>query len=172
VYLPQFDWELRIDDVSRTLEFLKETVRKIYGALRKVERQVVEAGYTSSAILPEDITFLHTEELEAKYPDLTPMEREKVAAKEYGAIFLIGIGHPLPISGKPHDDRAPDYDDWHTANGNGEFRGLNGDIILWDEARQTSLEISSMGIRVNKTSLEAQATHQNVWDRIKGLEYH
>jgi aspartate--ammonia ligase len=115
---------------------------------------VVEAGYATEIRLPAEIAFVHSEELEKEYPDLTPSEREKAFAKKHGAFFLIGIGYPLPVSEEAHDDRAPDYDDWYTLNGKKGFRGLNGDIILWDSSRNDKLEISSMGIRVNATSLE------------------
>ena len=91
---------------------------------------------------------MHTEELEARYPKLTGKEREIAITKEFGAVFLIGIGHPLPKSGKPHDDRAADYDDWWTLNHASGYRGLNGDILVWDYALDTALELSSMGIRV------------------------
>ena len=104
--------------------------------------------------LPDTITFVHSEELEARYPDLTPREREITITKIHRAVFLIGIGHPLPLSGKPHDDRAADYDDWWTANGNKNYRGLNGDILVWDNELNTALELSSMGIRVCPRSIE------------------
>ena len=103
--------------------------------------------------LPEDITFVHSEELEARYPRLTPREREVEFTRLHKAVFIIGIGHPLPGSGVPHDDRAADYDDWWTANGLEGYRGLNGDILVWDEALGTALELSSMGIRVSAQSL-------------------
>lgn len=86
---------------------------------------------------------------------MTPKEREVAITKEYRAVFLIGIGHPLPKSGVPHDDRAADYDDWYTVNGNETYRGLNGDIIVWDSTLGTALELSSMGIRVDPEALQA-----------------
>lgn len=92
---------------------------------------------------------MHTEEVEEKFPNLTPKQREKAITKEHKAVFIIGIGHPLPLSGKPHDDRAAEYDDWYTENGEEDFRGLNGDIFVWDYAIDSCLELSSMGIRVD-----------------------
>lgn len=117
--------------------------------------------------LPHDITFFHSEELEEKYPDLDFKERETTAVKEHGAIFVIGIGHPLPKSGKPHDGRAPDYDDWYTPNGVNGYRGLNGDILVWHKEINARLELSSMGVRVNAETLQKQSELQEVWDKIK-----
>jgi aspartate--ammonia ligase len=105
-------------------------------------------------VLPDDIHFIHSEELEERYPGLDFKQREKKIAKEYGAVFIIGIGHPL-ASGKPHDGRAPDYDDWSTETVDGK-KGLNGDIIIWNPVLEDSFEISSMGIRVDKTALLRQ----------------
>ena len=104
--------------------------------------------------LPDAITFVHAEELEQLYPSLTPAEREACYAKTHGVIFIIGIGYPLPISGKSHGIRNPDADDWCSPNGNKDFHGLNGDIIFWDPALSATLEISSMGIRVGPEQLE------------------
>jgi aspartate--ammonia ligase len=104
--------------------------------------------------LPDDITFIHTEELLMMYPNLSPREREYKAAEKFGAIFIIGIGGILS-DGMKHDGRAPDYDDWSTMNEDG-FLGLNGDIILWNDILKTSFEISSMGIRVDKEALIRQ----------------
>jgi aspartate--ammonia ligase len=101
--------------------------------------------------LPEEITFFHTEELAEMYPDLTPFERETEVAKKHGAIFVIGIGGQMP-NGEIHDGRAPDYDDWNTPTVNG-YKGLNGDIILWNDVLNRAFEISSMGIRVDKEAM-------------------
>jgi aspartate--ammonia ligase len=106
------------------------------------------------ALLPEKITFVHSEELESRWPTLTPKEREVAITKKHGAVFIIGIGHPLPGSGIPHDDRAADYDDWWTKNGLEGYRGLNGDIMVWDYALDSALELSSMGIRVCPEALK------------------
>lgn len=110
--------------------------------------------------------------MEARYPDLTSKEREIAITKEHKAVFLIGIGHPLPASGKPHDDRAADYDDWYTVNGVESYRGLNGDILVWDNVLDSVLELSSMGIRVDAEALQKQSEHQGTWDHTKDLEYH
>lgn len=155
LYVLQFDWEKVITEDNRNLSYLQETVRKIYTALKNIEKSLTQAFPGQLSVkLPESISFVHSEELEARYPGLTPKEREIEITRQLKAVFIIGIGHPLPASGVPHDDRAADYDDWWTANGLEGYRGLNGDILIWDEALGTALEISSMGIRVNKESLE------------------
>lgn len=122
--------------------------------------------------LPPNITFVHSEELEKQYPNLTPQQREVAYTKEHKAVFVIGIGHPLPGSGIPHDDRAADYDDWWTANGLEGYRGLNGDILVWDNILDTALELSSMGIRVSSESLKNQSELQGTWQETKDLQYH
>ncbi|MDE6684770.1 MAG: aspartate--ammonia ligase, partial [Duncaniella sp.] len=123
-------WEKTIREEDRNIGYLKETVKKIYSALRKVEHLVYERFPHITPTLPEEITFLYAEDLAREYPELSPKERETVATKKYGAIFLIGIGGDL-CDGKPHDGRAPDYDDWSTINEAG-YAGLNGVIILWN----------------------------------------
>ncbi len=154
IYVDQWDWEQRISPEKRTLGFLKETVEKIYSAL-KITEQVVYQHYPEiKPILPQDITFIHSEELLKKYPTLTVKERESAASKEYGAIFVIGIGGQLS-NGEPHDGRAPDYDDWSSPNGEGFF-GLNGDIIVWNSVLQSAFELSSMGVRVDKEAMIRQ----------------
>jgi len=154
VYVDQWDWERIVSKEERCLDFLKEIVGKIYSALKSTEKAVCEKFPQVKPILPEEITFVHTEDLAEKYPDLSPQERENKLAKELGAVFIIGIGGELP-EGKPHDGRAPDYDDWITVNGNGK-RGLNGDIFVWNPILQRGFELSSMGIRVDKESLMEQ----------------
>lgn len=154
LYVDQWDWEKTITASQRNLEYLKATVRKIYTAIRETEADVYHTFPHITPRLPEDITFIHSQELLDRYPDLSAPERESAAAKEYGAIFLIGIGAPLS-NGEPHDGRAPDYDDWITDNGEG-YRGLNGDIIVWDSVLGRSFELSSMGIRVSPESLVEQ----------------
>lgn len=140
---------------DRHLEFLKSTVSKIFDGLRHVEKVMsTQFPIQIKAQLPEKITFVHSEELEARWPTLSPKEREVAITKEHGAVFIIGIGHPLPGSGIPHDDRAADYDDWWTQNGLEGYRGLNGDIMVWDYALDTALELSSMGIRVCPEALK------------------
>lgn len=169
LYVDQWDWEKTIEEKDRNLKFLKKTVDKIYRAIKITERQVFESFPHITPRLPEDITFIHTEDLRQQYPDLTASERESIAAKKYGAIFLIGIGAPLG-DGKPHDGRAPDYDDWITETDNG-YRGLNGDIIVWDSVLERSIELSSMGIRVSPQSLRRQLEARGCTERA-ALEFH
>lgn len=154
LYVDQWDWEKSIRLEDRTLPYLKDTVRKIYGAIRKVERLVYEQFPHITPTLPEDITFLFAEDLARQYPDLTPKERETIVTKQYGAVFIIGIGGQLS-DGKPHDGRAPDYDDWSTVNDAG-YEGLNGDILVWNHVLDIPFELSSMGIRVSPESLKRQ----------------
>lgn len=169
LYVDQWDWELVIRKEDRTLEFLKYIVRKIYEVLKRTEFTIFENYSLLKPILPEEITFIHTEELESRYPELCPRDRENAAAKEYGAVFLIGIGGDL-ANGKPHDGRAPDYDDWTTPTRSG-FKGLNGDIILWNPILETSFEISSMGIRVDPEALLRQLKISGASER-KDLYFH
>jgi len=154
IYVDQWDWELVMPVENRNLDYLKFVVRKIYGALKRTEFLVGELFPACRPSLPEEIKFIHAEEALERYPDLTPNERETELARTYGAVFLIGIGHPLP-DGNIHGGRAPDYDDWSTPTGNGMY-GLNGDIIVWDPIRQDSIELSSMGIRVDSEALLRQ----------------
>lgn len=154
LYVDQWDWEKTIREEDRNISYLRDTVKKIYAALRKVEHLVYERFPHITPTLPEEITFIYAEDLAREYPELTPKEREAIAAKKYGAIFLIGIGGDL-CDGKPHDGRAPDYDDWSTTNEAG-YAGLNGDIILWNHVLDIPFEISSMGIRVSPESLRRQ----------------
>ena len=119
--------------------------------------------------MPKQITFIHTEELVERYPDLTPKERENAICKEFGAVFLIGIGGELP-DGKPHDGRAPDYDDWTSESENG-YKGLNGDILVWNESLGGAFELSSMGIRVDEETLRRQVEITGDEDRLE-LEWH
>lgn len=154
IYVDQWDWERVISKEERIIKFLKETVKKIYSAMLETEKIVEEKFPALTKKLPDNIVFIHTEELEKMYPWLSPREREKEITKKYGAVFLIGIGHPL-ASGEPHDLRAADYDDWSTKTEEG-MRGLNGDIIVWDAVREDVLELSSMGIRVDAEAMERQ----------------
>lgn len=154
IYVDQWDWEQVITQDQYNLEFLKETVEKIYDSILLTE-QIVNSYYPSTEkILPSEITFIYAEDLARQYPGLTPAERENKAAEEFRAIFIIGIGITLS-DGKPHDLRAPDYDDWTTEASCGYF-GLNGDIIFWNPLLKRAFEISSMGIRVNKIALLKQ----------------
>ncbi|WP_332058083.1 aspartate--ammonia ligase [Streptococcus canis] len=163
VYVDQWDWEKVIPDGKRNLAYLKETVEIIYKVIRLTEL-AVEARYDIEAVLPKKITFIHTEELVAKYPDLTPKERENAITKEFGAVFLIGIGGVLS-DGKPHDGRAPDYDDWTSESENG-YHGLNGDILVWNNQLESAFELSSMGIRVDEEALKRQVEITGDQDRL------
>ncbi|UYZ59714.1 aspartate--ammonia ligase [Hymenobacter latericus] len=154
IYVDQWDWEKHILPEQRTVAFLKETVEKIYDALRTTELRVAEEYADVVPVLPEQITFIHAEELLQRYPTLTVKERETAAAREYGAVFIVGIGGELS-HGESHDGRAPDYDDWSTETAPGR-RGLNGDIVLWHPVLQSAFEVSSMGIRVDKAALLRQ----------------
>lgn len=153
IFVDQWDWEKVITAEDRELDFLKQQVKKIYKAILSTEAFVTKA-YDLLPELPPDITFLHAEDLLEKYPKLSSKEREDKAAEQFGAIFLIGIGGEL-ADGKPHDGRAPDYDDWSTPTSKGT-KGLNGDLIFWNPVLQRSFEISSMGIRVDRRALERQ----------------
>lgn len=154
VSVDQWDWEKVIFPEQRSLDFLKETVRNIYVAIRATEKCIAEKYPEKVVGLPEEITFIHAEELLQRFPDTTPKQREDKAAQEFGAIFVIGIGKGLS-NGEPHDGRAPDYDDWTTENTDG-FHGLNGDIIFWNPVLEKAFEISSMGIRVDAETLQRQ----------------
>jgi len=154
IYVDQWDWERVISEEERNLEFLKGIVRKIYDVIRRTEKYICYRRNVIEPILPEEITFVHSEELEEKYPDLTPKERENIICREAGAVFLIGIGGTLK-SGKPHDGRAPDYDDWSTPTGGGRM-GLNGDILVHYPLFDCAYELSSMGIRVDSEALLRQ----------------
>ncbi|WP_093238921.1 aspartate--ammonia ligase [Psychroflexus halocasei] len=154
IYVDQWDWEKRISDASRSLEYLKTEVKKIYASLKNTEEKIHLHYPDISPILPEEITFIHSEELLQMYPTLSPKQREYEITKKFKAVFLIGIGKALSNT-KSHDHRAPDYDDWITKNEDGYY-GLNGDILLWNPMTQNSFEISSMGIRVDKSTLMKQ----------------
>ncbi len=169
LYVDQWDWERVITNDDRNLDFLKYVVKKIYSAIVRTEFFVSENYLDIKPELPENITFFHAEELAAKYPDLTPFERENEAAKKYGAIFVIGIGGKMS-NGEIHDGRAPDYDDWSTPTVNG-YKGLNGDIVVWNKVLNRSFELSSMGIRVNKEVLAEQLKIRGLEDR-KNLMWH
>ena len=169
LYVDQWDWEKVITKEERTLDVLKTTVRQIYQAIRETEQEVYLRFPHITPRLPEDITFVHSEDMQQAYPDLTPQEREAVYAKKYGAIFVIGIGGELP-DGKPHDGRSPDYDDWETPTTDGH-KGLNGDIIAWDDVLGIPFEFSSMGVRVSPESLHKQLEIRGCLDR-EQLPFH
>lgn len=169
VYVDQWDWEMVIEDKDRNLDFLKKVVTEIYSSLKRTEFLLSQTFTALSRQLPDEITFIHAEDAEKLYPKKTPEEREYLLAKEHKAIFIIGIGSPLG-SGVPHGGRAPDYDDWSTETVNG-YKGLNGDMILYDPIRDASLEISSMGVRVNKEALLKQLKIRGE-ERRKDLYWH
>lgn len=156
LYVDQWDWERVIRPEDRNVEFLKEIVTRIYAAMVRTEYLVYEMYPQIKPCLPapQELHFIHAEELRALYPDLEPKCREHAITKKYGAVFIIGIGSKLG-DGKKHDGRAPDYDDYTTPGMNG-LPGLNGDLLLWDDVLQRSIELSSMGIRVDKEALVRQ----------------
>ena len=169
LYVDQWDWELAIAENDRTIDYLKDVVRKIYRCLKRTEFYIYDYYPSITPSLPEDITFVHAEDLYAQYPNLTAKERENEAAKKYGAVFIIGIGYALP-DGNLHDGRAPDYDDWITETGNGKH-GLNGDLLVWNPVLGQALELSSMGIRVSPDSMKEQLAYRNCVER-SSLYFH
>lgn len=169
VYVDQWDWEKRISPQDRTLAKLKAEVRNIYAALKKTE-ELASSKYPEVKVkLPEEIVFIHAEELRRMYPDLTPKERENKISAIHGAVFIIGIGGELDDD-LPHDGRAPDYDDWSTENEEG-FKGLNGDLIVWNPVLESAFELSSMGIRVDQQALVRQLDLRGEHHR-KELHFH
>lgn len=160
IYVDQWDWEKVIDKADRTMGTLKNTVEAIYKVFKDTEAFINKLYPTIDKILPEKITFITSQELEDKYPGLTPKEREDAIAKEFGAVFISQIGKALK-SGEKHDGRSPDYDDWE----------LNGDILFWYPILDRAVELSSMGIRVDEEALIRQLELSGCQDR-KELEYH
>ncbi len=154
IYVDQWDWEKVINKEDRNEDYLKETVITIYDGIKNLGDYVNRLYRDVRTEIPNEITFITSQELEDRYPDLTSKEREDMAAKEYGAIFLMKIGGALK-SGKKHDGRSPDYDDWE----------LNGDIILWNDLLERSFEISSMGIRVDADAMARQLEIAGCMDR-------
>ncbi|HRU64066.1 MAG TPA: aspartate--ammonia ligase, partial [Paludibacteraceae bacterium] len=154
-----------ISEEERNLEFLKKIIKQIYAAFLRTEYLVWESFPQIEPYLPQEIVFIHAEELRQLYPHLSPKEREIEFTKIHKAVFLIGIGAPLG-DGKKHDGRAPDYDDWSTIAENG-LPGLNGDILFWNPVLETAFEISSMGIRVDKTALLRQLEMEGAQDRLQ-----
>ena len=153
LYVDQWDWERVMISLERNLEFLKMIVGRVFHAMLKTEEFIAAIYPSLKPVLPQEICFMHAQELADKFPDLSPEERETAICREKGAVFIIGIGAPLQ-NGLPHDARAPDYDDWTTPTELGP--GLNGDIIVWHQILERSLELSSMGIRVDPETLETQ----------------
>ncbi|MFC0229024.1 aspartate--ammonia ligase [Serratia aquatilis] len=168
VYVDQWDWERVMGDSERNTVYLQDTVKRIYAAIKETEA-AVSREYGLAPFLPEQIHFVHSETLLQRYPELDAKGRERAIAKELGAVFLIGIGGKLS-HGKPHDVRAPDYDDWTSPTGEG-LSGLNGDIVVWNPVLQDAFELSSMGIRVDAAALQNQLTLTDDLERLK-LEWH
>lgn len=169
VYVDQWDWELAISATQRTRAFLERVVRKVYDVIRRTERYVAYEYPQIQAELPEEITFVHAQELEDRYPDLNPKEREDLVCREHGAVFVVGIGGAL-ASGVPHDGRAPDYDDWSSVAEDGRV-GLNGDILVYNRVLGRGFELSSMGVRVDPASLDRQLAIRGADDR-RRLAFH
>ena len=167
IYVDQWDWERVIAPKARTRETLEHTVRAIYDVVRRTELYVASHHASIHPVLPREIAFVTSEELYARYPDTPPREREERIVREHGAVFVVGIGADLP-DGRPHDGRAPDYDDWITRRPDGG-RGLNGDIFVWNPVIGRAFEITSMGIRVNADSLREQLRLRGVQEREKLL---
>ena len=162
IYVDQWDWEKVIRKEDRNTDYLKQTVRAIVSAVCATEMNL-HAQFPELYELPlhtPDVTFITSQELEDLYPDLTPKQRENAFVQEHGTTFLMQIGKKLR-SGKPHDGRAPDYDDWD----------LNGDILFWNSTLGISYELSSMGIRVSPESLSRQLTEAGCDDR-RSLPFH
>ncbi|GFI40048.1 aspartate--ammonia ligase [Thomasclavelia cocleata] len=159
-YVDQWDWEKIISKSERNEETLKRHVLKIFKVIKHMEHEVWYKYPQAVNRLPDKIHFFTSQELEDRYPELTPNERETAMCKEYGCIFVMGVGKKLK-SGIKHDGRAPDYDDWD----------LNGDILFWFEPLKCALEISSMGIRVDEDALVSQLEAENCLDRLQ-LPYH
>ncbi|MBR6882337.1 MAG: aspartate--ammonia ligase [Bacteroidales bacterium] len=154
IYVDQWDWEKVIRPEDRNLDFLKRTVRRIYEAVKVTENKLYVEFPQLEPALPDEILFIHAEELLQRYPTLTPKERENAIVREHKAVFIIGIGGKLS-DGTIHDGRAADYDDWSTPNSDG-YEGLNGDILLWNPVLESAFEISSMGIRVDAEAMRRQ----------------
>ncbi len=161
LYVEQWDWEMKIPKEARNIDFLKTTVKKIYASIKAVQDEVVKRGLVDGGdLLPDEITFITTEELLQMYPSLSPSERESAICRDKKAVFLIGIGDYLS-DGQKHDGRAPDYDDWK----------LNGDILVYNDVIDQAFELSSMGIRVSEESLVKQLEmHQK--SEMARLDFH
>ncbi len=160
IYVDQWDWERVITREERNVEFLKQIVQTIVNAICDVSDLTKKEFSALSLNLNRKVTFITTYEAESLYPDLTPKQRENELTKKYGTVFLMQIGCKLK-NGKPHDGRAPDYDDW----------SLNGDILFYNEVLQSSFEVSSMGIRVDENSIISQLEERNATERLK-FDYH
>ncbi len=163
IYVDQWDWEVAINSDQRRLDFLTSVVKRIYETIKRTEFLIYEYYPEIEPILPEEIKFIHSEDLAEMFPDDSPKERENKIAEKYGAVFIIGIGGELK-DGKTHDGRAPDYDDWSTKTSD-KYKGLNGDIIVWNPILKLAFELSSMGIRVDPKALKHQLSLRNCEER-------
>lgn len=161
LYVDQWDWERTITPEDRNIAFLKRIVRRIYSAMLRTEYLINETYPELEPFLAREVYFIHSQQLLEMYPDMTPKEREDAIVKKYGAVFIMGIGGKLS-NGEPHDLRAPDYDDWSTENEEG-YIGLNGDLLVWNPILSRAMELSSMGIRVDREAMLRQLA-------IRGLE--
>jgi aspartate--ammonia ligase len=200
LYVDQWDWERVIRPEERTFTTLVETVRTIYDVIRRTERYICYEYPELTPELPDAITVIHAEQLRRRYPDLSPKARELEACREYGAVFVVGIGGELGV-GTIHDGRAPDYDDWSTPTGevlppvtasgatgvpaalaasaaighagspSAALTGLNGDILVYNRLLDVPFELSSMGIRVDPTALERQLALRGAEER-RTLMFH
>ncbi|HZJ82436.1 MAG TPA: aspartate--ammonia ligase [Clostridia bacterium] len=160
IYVDQWDWEIVLSKDQRNIPRLKTIVKDIYKTFKQAEEYICGLYPALESFLPHEITFITSQELEDLYPDLPPEDRENAITKDKGAVFLMQIGHKLS-SGQPHDDRAPDYDDWN----------LNGDILFWYPVLEKAVELSSMGIRVDEKSLKEQILLKGCQDRLT-MDYH
>ena len=160
VFVDLWDWEAVITATDRTEEYLKKTVRRIVKALADTNKLLQQKYPLLTAEIEQEVTFITAQELADRYPDLSPKEREDAVTREHRTVFLMGIGGPLR-DGKPHDGRAPDYDDW----------ALNGDLLLWNDTLGHALEISSMGIRVDADALARQLQAAGAEERMQ-YAYH
>ena len=169
IYVDQWDWERVMTKEERNVEYLKGVVRQIYSVIVRTERYMGYLYPGIEPILPDEITFVHSEDLQRHHPDLSPKEREKLACQEHGAVFVIGIGASL-AGGEPHDGRAPDYDDWSSPSYSG-YKGLNGDILVNYPLLDCAYELSSMGIRVDPPAMLRQLELRGALGR-KDLLFH
>ncbi|MFW6170301.1 MAG: aspartate--ammonia ligase [Planctomycetota bacterium] len=169
IYVDQWDWEKIIAPEQRDLRTLRNAVEAIYDCICRTEFHVASQYSSIRPVLPEQITFVTAEELRSRWPESRPKERENKICAQHGAVFVIGIGGDL-ADGKPHDGRAPDYDDWITPNSAGG-NGLNGDILLWNPVLKRTFELSSMGIRVSPKTLREQLKVREQEERIT-LDFH
>jgi aspartate--ammonia ligase len=169
IYVDQWDWEAVIREEQRNLAYLKNAVRRIYEAIKVTENKLYVEFPQIEPILPQDVYFIHSEQLLQMYPGMSPKEREDAVTRRYKAVFIIGIGGELS-DGCPHDGRSADYDDWSTVNEDG-YEGLNGDLLLWNPVLECAFEISSMGIRVDAEALARQLEIRGETEK-SGLMYH